>query len=38
MLSVSDRTIERDLARLTEEGSVEYVGSSKGGEWKVKNK
>lgn len=38
IFSVSERTIERDLARLTEAGLVEYVGSSKDGEWKVKSK
>lgn len=38
IFSVSERTIERDLARLTEAGLVEYVGSSKDGEWRVKSK
>ena len=36
IFSVSISTIERDLAKLTEDGDVEYVGSSKGGEWKVR--
>lgn len=36
MFFVSTRTIERDLAKLTEDGNIEYVGSAKGGEWKVR--
>ncbi|WP_232500117.1 ATP-binding protein [Ureaplasma urealyticum] len=33
---VSINTIERDLAKLVHDGYVEFVGSSKNGEWKIK--
>ncbi|NMA07089.1 MAG: HTH domain-containing protein, partial [Ruminococcaceae bacterium] len=36
LLHVSISTVERDLAKLTEDGYIEYVGSSKAGEWIVK--
>jgi len=35
-LNVSISTVERDLAKLTKDGNIEYVGSSKAGEWIVK--
>lgn len=38
IFDVNVRTIERDLAKLTEEGYIEYVGSSMEGEWKVGKK
>ena len=34
--NVTDRTIERDLKILTDKKIIEYVGSAKGGYWKVK--
>lgn len=33
--NVTDRTIERDLKVLTDKNIIEYVGSAKGGYWKV---
>lgn len=33
---VSERTIERDLKKLTEEKVIEYVGGAKDGHWTVK--
>lgn len=33
--NVTDRTIERDLKILTDKIIIEYVGSAKGGYWKV---
>ena len=33
---VSERTIERDLKKLTEEKVIEYVGGAKDGYWTVK--
>ena len=36
ILSVTTKTIERDLAILKESGYIEYIGSAKTGEWKVK--
>ena len=33
---VSERTIERDLKKLTEEKVIEYTGSAKDGYWIVK--
>lgn len=38
MFSVSISTIERDLAKLTQAGYIKYSGSSKDGQWEVKNK
>lgn len=32
---VSERTIERDLKVLTDEKTIEYIGSAKNGYWKV---
>ena len=32
---VSERTIERDLKVLTDEKTIEYIGSAKDGYWKV---
>ena len=32
---VSERTIERDLKILTDEKTIEYIGSAKNGYWKV---
>ncbi len=37
IFNLSIRTIERDLALLTEAGNIEYVGSSMDGKWKVKD-
>ena len=34
--NVTDRTIERDLKVLTDNNIIEYVGSARGGYWKVK--
>lgn len=34
---VSERTIRRDLKILSDEKIIEYVGSSKGGFWKINN-
>ena len=36
MFYVSERTIERDLKKLTEEKVIEYVGGAKDGYWTVK--
>ena len=36
MFYVSERTIERDLKKLTEEKVIEYTGSAKDGYWIVK--
>ena len=33
---LTERTIERDLKKLTDDELIEYVGSSKNGYWKVK--
>lgn len=33
--NVSERTIERDLKVLTDEKTIEYIGSAKDGHWKV---
>ena len=33
--NVTERTIERDLKILTDEKTIEYVGSAKSGYWKV---
>ncbi|MCY7227560.1 HTH domain-containing protein [Streptococcus anginosus] len=33
---VSERTIERDLKKLTDEKVIEYTGSAKDGYWRVK--
>lgn len=33
--TVTDRTIKRDLKILTDNNVIEYVGSAKGGYWKV---
>ncbi|HHT95404.1 MAG TPA: ATP-binding protein [Clostridia bacterium] len=38
VFSLNVRTIERDLAKLTEEGFIEYIGSSMEGAWKVKKR
>lgn len=38
IFSVSRKTIERDLAKLTKAGYIKYSGSSKDGQWEVKNK
>ena len=35
LLLVSKSTIERDLAKLRDEGHIEYEGSAKTGEWKL---
>ena len=36
--NVTDRTIKRDLKVLTDEKTIEYIGSAKDGYWKVDNK
>ncbi|MBF6625940.1 HTH domain-containing protein [Aerococcaceae bacterium zg-BR9] len=36
MLNVLERTIERDLKKLTDENIIEYIGSAKDGYWSVK--
>lgn len=36
ILYVSERTIERDLKKLTDEKVIEYTGSAKDGYWRVK--
>ena len=33
--NVTDRTIKRDLKVLTDNNIIEYIGSAKGGYWKV---
>ena len=33
---VSERTIERDLKKITDEKVIEYIGSAKDGYWRVK--
>ncbi|NLZ26933.1 MAG: DeoR family transcriptional regulator [Chloroflexi bacterium] len=38
LFSVSRSTIKRDLAKLTQAGYIKYSGSSKDGQWEVKNK
>lgn len=38
ILGVSKATIERDISKLREENKLEYIGSSKNGYWKIKNK
>ncbi|WP_235659736.1 HTH domain-containing protein [Mycoplasmopsis californica] len=38
ILGVSKSTIERDILKLREEDKLEYIGSSKNGYWKIKNK
>lgn len=35
VLSVSKRTIIRDVDKLKDKGQIEYIGSAKGGYWKV---
>ena len=35
ILYVSERTIERDLKKLTDEKVIEYTGSAKDGYWRV---
>ncbi len=35
-LNVAKRTVERDIKKLRELNLLEYVGSSKGGYWKIK--
>lgn len=35
LLSVSKSTIERDLAKVRDEGHIEYEGSAKTVEWKL---
>lgn len=34
-LHVTDRTIERDIARLREENKIKRQGGDKGGEWVI---
>ena len=38
ILGVSKSTIERDISKLRKENRIEYIGSSKNGYWKIKNK
>ena len=35
IFSLNQRTIERDLAKLTEDGYIKYEGSSKDGKWVI---
>lgn len=35
VLNVSKRTIIRDVDKLKDKGQIEYIGSAKGGYWKV---
>lgn len=34
-LSISDRTIERDIEKLKKQGTIKRIGSEKGGYWEV---
>lgn len=34
---ITERTIKRDLKKLTDDKLIEYVGSAKSGHWKVCN-
>ncbi len=35
IFDITTRTVERDLAKLTEDGFIKYIGSSKDGKWVV---
>ena len=36
-VGMNKSTIEEDLKELKEKGMVEFIGSKKGGEWRIKN-
>ena len=36
LMGVSEATIKRDLSELNRRGKIEYIGSSKAGNWVVK--
>lgn len=38
IFDITTRTVERDLAKLTEDGLIKYIGSSKDGKWVVIDK
>ncbi|MDR1517213.1 MAG: HTH domain-containing protein [Dysgonamonadaceae bacterium] len=37
IIKVSDRTIERDIKKLTEWQIIERIGADRGGSWKILN-